>query len=291
MVGFTQTAHIDGEVLLKPLPNICCEAVFGILSTICQMTLKILLTNDDSHDSPLFHFAIDALKPLGELHIAVPATEQSWKGKAMTRFGNLYAERISIHGNDAWSISGTPADCVNLAIYNLLETKPDLIVSGTNIGKNTGLSFMFSSGTVGACLEANIAGIPALALSQELKPEQFFQWGEKREFDPATMVRLEEISSKFIPHVWQSLAMDKLKEAVTWNVNLPLNDQTTPKIVKTRLGHTFYAGCFEKRGDQYFHNLRTVDVDPEPDTDEVVVQAGNISATRLDLKEFGQIVS
>ena len=106
---------------------------------------KILLTNDDSHDSPLFHYAIDALKQLGELEIAVPATEQSWKGKAMTRFGNLYAERIEIHGVPAWSISGTPADCVNLAIYNLLAEKPDIIVSGTNIGKNTGLSFMFSS--------------------------------------------------------------------------------------------------------------------------------------------------
>lgn len=255
------------------------------------MTLKILLTNDDSHDSPLFHFAIEALKPLGELHIAVPAAEQSWQGKAMTRFGNLYAEQIAIHGTTAWSISGTPADCVNLAIYNLLEDKPDLIVSGTNIGKNTGLSFMFSSGTVGACLEANIAGIPALALSQELKPEQFFQWGEKREFDAATTNRLQQISLTCIPHVWRSLAIDKLNDAITWNVNLPLSDEKSPDIIRTRLGHTFYGGCFDKRGDQYFHNLRTLEVDPEPDTDEVVVQAGNISATRLDLKEFGQNIS
>lgn len=255
------------------------------------MTFKILLTNDDSHDSPLFHFAIEALKPFGELYIAVPATEQSWKGKAMTRFGNLYAEQISIHGASAWSISGTPADCVNMAIYNLLDVKPDLIVSGTNIGKNTGLSFMFSSGTVGACLEANIAGIPALALSQELKPEQFFQWGEQRKFDVATTNRLRKISSTCIPHVWEALSIDKLTDAITWNVNLPLSGNEAPEVVRTRLGHTFYEGCFEKKGDQYFHNLRTLDVDPEPDTDEVVVQAGNISATRLDLKEFGQNLS
>ncbi|MEM7468795.1 MAG: 5'/3'-nucleotidase SurE, partial [Pseudomonadota bacterium] len=150
------------------------------------MALNILLTNDDSHDSPLFHFAIEALASLGELTISVPAAEQSWQGKAMTRFGNIYAERINIHGVDVWSVSGTPADCVNLAIYQLLDQKPDIVVSGPNIGKNTGLSFMFSSGTVGACLEANIAGIPALALSQELKPEQFFQWGEKRAFDTET---------------------------------------------------------------------------------------------------------
>ena len=249
---------------------------------------KILLTNDDSHDSPLFHYAIDALKQLGELEIAVPATEQSWKGKAMTRFGNLYAERIEIHGMPAWSISGTPADCVNLAIYNLLAEKPDIIVSGTNIGKNTGLSFMFSSGTVGACLEANIAGIPALALSQELQPEQFFQWGEKRQFDEPTTARLREISSQFIPFVWSELEMPKQTAPITWNVNMPLVETAKPEIAYTRLGHTFYDGCFKQRGDQYFHDLRTVDVDPTPDTDEVVVQSGKISATLLDLKDFGQ---
>ena len=254
------------------------------------MPTKILLTNDDSHDSPLFHYAIDALGQLGELHIAVPATEQSWKGKAMTRFGNLYAERIEIHGVGAWSISGTPADCVNLALYNLLEEKPDLIVSGTNIGKNTGLSFMFSSGTVGACLEANIAGIPALALSQELKPEQFFQWGEQRQFDESTALRLKNISSRYIPHVWSTLDIANLNQPITWNVNLPLSDSEQPEIAKTRLGHTFYDGCFSQRGDQYFHDLRTVTVDPTPDTDETVVQSGRISATLLNIKDFGQII-
>ena len=252
------------------------------------MTIKILLTNDDSHDSPLFHYAIDALRQLGELEIAVPATEQSWKGKAMTRFGNLYAERIQIHDMPAWSISGTPADCVNLAVYSLLDTKPDVVVSGTNIGKNTGLSFMFSSGTVGACLEANIAGIPALALSQELQPEQFFQWGEQRAFDETTTDLLKRISARFIPYVWHALDMTAHTEATTWNVNLPLSETEEPDLVYTRLGHTFYAGCFNQRGDQYFHDLRSVDVDPAPDTDEVVVQSGKISATLLNLKDFGQ---
>ena len=176
----------------------------------------------------------------------------------MTRFGNIYADRIEIHGTSAWSISGTPADCVNLAIYNLLDEKPDIVVSGTNIGKNTGLSFMFSSGTVGACLEANIAGVPALALSQELQPEQFFQWGEKRQFDDPTNTLLRKISTQFIPYVWSELDMPKVTEAITWNVNLPLIEPGQPSLSYTRLGHTFYDGCFSQRGDQYFHNLRTL---------------------------------
>ncbi|MEM7469122.1 MAG: hypothetical protein AAF387_19875, partial [Pseudomonadota bacterium] len=79
-----------------------------------------------------------------------------------------------------------------------------------------------------------------------------------------------------------------LEQAITWNVNLPLTNSGQPEIVKTRLGHTFYEGCFSQRGDQYFHDLRTVTVDPTPDTDETVVQSGRISATLLDLKDFGQ---
>ena len=62
---------------------------------------RILLTNDDSHDSPLFLLAIRSLAQFGELEIVVPATEQSWKGKSMTRYGALYAERIDLHGTPA----------------------------------------------------------------------------------------------------------------------------------------------------------------------------------------------
>ena len=68
--------------------------------------MRILLTNDDSHDSPLFLLAIELLKDLGELTVVVPAEEQSWKGKSMTRFGVLYADRIDLHGTMAWSVSG-----------------------------------------------------------------------------------------------------------------------------------------------------------------------------------------
>ena len=83
--------------------------------------MRILLTNDDSHDSPLFLMIIQMLQELGELTIVVPAQEQSWKGKSMTRFGELYVDRIDLHGTAAWSVSGTPADCVNLAIAKLLS--------------------------------------------------------------------------------------------------------------------------------------------------------------------------
>ena len=249
---------------------------------------RILLTNDDSHDSPLFHLAIDELKKLGELHIAVPAEEQSWKGKSMTRYGALYAESITTHDCPAWSVTGTPADCTNLAIHHLLDSPPDIVVSGINIGKNIGVGFVFSSGTVGACLEANIAGIPGLALSQELTREDFMFWDEHRDFRPETRAVLEQRISDLVPAVWQRFIAGHLDQATTWNINFPFAASATPDVVLTRLGHTFYGNCFKQRGDQFHFGLTDTSIDPAPDTDEQVLSRGHVSATLLDIKTFGQ---
>lgn len=249
---------------------------------------RILLTNDDSHDSPLFHRAIDALRRLGDLQIAVPATEQSWKGKSMTRYGPLYAERIEIHGAKAWSITGTPADCVNLALHHLLDAPPDIVVSGINIGKNVGLGFVYASGTVGACLEANIAGLPALALSQELTREDFIYWDQNRGFRPDTAARLEHSIDRLVPRVWQALIADHFGSRTTWNVNFPIQQPHEPEIRRTRLGHTTYGSCFQRKGDQYLFGLSAANIDPAPDTDDATLKTGHISATLLDIRDFGQ---
>lgn len=252
--------------------------------------LRILLTNDDSHDSPLFHYAIDALRALGEVAIAVPATEQSWKGKSMTRYGPLYAERIEIHDCTAWSITGTPADCVNLALYHLLEQRPDIVVSGINIGKNVGLGFVFASGTVGACLEANIAGLPALALSQELARDDFLHWDRERRFRTDTSAVLARLVETLVPQVWHALVESHLDQATTWNVNFPFTPHATPDIRRTRLGFTTYRDCFRRKGDQYHFGLASADIDPDEDTDDTTLKAGHVSATLLDIRTFGQRV-
>lgn len=252
--------------------------------------IKILLTNDDSHDSPLFHHTIAALAQIGRVDIVVPAAEQSWKGKAMTRVGPLYADRIDLHGTPAWSVTGTPADCVNIAIHNLLDEQPDIVVSGTNIGKNVGAGFIFSSGTVGACFEANIAGLPALALSQELAPAQFQQWMETRSFLPATAAELSRGLDRMIPLVWTKYCAQADAPATTWNINFPSVCGEDLRIINTRVGHTFYGRCFTRTGDQFHHDLSMAHVDQSPDTDDCVVCAGNISATEIDIRALGQNV-
>ncbi|MBK8957021.1 MAG: 5'/3'-nucleotidase SurE [Proteobacteria bacterium] len=249
---------------------------------------RILLTNDDSHDSPLFLLAIRTLKQFGDVEIVVPATEQSWKGKSMTRYGALYVDRIDLHGTPAWSVSGTPADCVNLAIHNLLAEPPHLVVSGINIGKNVGLGFTLASGTIGACLEANIAGLPALALSQEIAPEEFRHWDAERSFKADTITRVTAVVEASLPDIWRELVVPDDFEATTWNVNFPFKRAPDSGIVRARLGLSYYRGCFKQRGDQFHHALASAELDTHPETDDAVLQAGHISATRIDIRTLGQ---
>ncbi len=249
---------------------------------------RILLTNDDSHDSPLFHRAIDSLRRIGDLSIAVPATEQSWKGKSMTRYGPLYAERVVIHDAPAWSVTGTPADCVNLALHHLLDAPPDIVVSGINIGKNVGLGFVYASGTVGACLEANIAGLPALALSQELSREDFIYWDQNRGFRPEITATLERSIGALVPRVWELLVTGHFGRRSTWNVNFPIVQPHEPEIRYTRLGFTTYGSCFRRKGDQFHFGLTEASIDPAEDTDDTTLKAGHVSATLLDIRDFGQ---
>lgn len=248
--------------------------------------MRILLTNDDSHDSPLFLLAIGILKEFGDLTVVVPAQEQSWKGKSMTRFGELYVDRIDLHGTPAWSVSGTPADCVNLAIYNLMDKAPDVVVSGINIGINTGLGFFMASGTLGACFEANIARIPAIALSQALTREDFRAWSDTRSFPEQSLARMKAATQKLLPTIWEEYVL-ALNEPITWSFNIP-DPPLHPAIIRARLGKTYYRQCFTRRGDQYYHDLQPFAIDPATDTDQAVVASGNVSATRIDISEIGQ---
>jgi 5'-nucleotidase len=250
--------------------------------------MRILLTNDDSHDSPLFLLAIRLLRELGELEVVVPAQEQSWRGKSMSRFGELYVDRIDLHGCPAWSVSGTPADCVNLAIYNLLDTPPDIVVSGINIGINTGLGFFMASGTLGACFEANIARLPAIALSQALSREDHREWYSQRTFPPDSLARMERAVTELLPTIWERYARE-LYAPITWSFNLPDHEEH-PEIVHTRLGRTYYRRCFSQRVDQYYHDLQPFEIDDEPGSDQAVVASGKVSATLIDLDVIGQRV-
>ncbi len=130
----------------------------------------LLVTNDDGVDSPALLPLVRALGQIpsvDSVNALVPCRERSWISKSITRFGDIQVleRKTSAQEPPIWTASGTPADCANLGIHSVFPERPDLLVSGINIGLNHGMAFMLGSGTVGAATEGAIAGIPAVAFS------------------------------------------------------------------------------------------------------------------------------
>lgn len=255
-----------------------------------EEVMDILLTNDDSHVSPLLQFLHAKLKSLGQVTIVVPKEEQSWTGKAISRFRYLYLDEISLPEGHAYCVDGTPADCINLGIYHVMSQKPDLVVSGINIGRNTGLGVVLSSGTVGACLEANLAGLPAVALSQSLEREVFRSWVNDRRLPEAETARLGTQTETLLEGVFQTLFAqeDFWANPVTWNVNLPSRAVPDWRVVRTSLAQTVYGSCFKQVGDRFQHGLDPPVEDTRDDVDGEVVRRGHVSLTLIDLRILGQ---
>lgn len=126
---------------------------------------KILITNDDGILAPGLRSLANALIPIGDLYIVAPSGEQSGKGLSITLHSPLSIKQIPWEGTaHAWHVTGTPADCIRLALSVLLDFTPDLIVSGINIGSNAGRTVHYS-GTVGAAIEGCLRSIPSIAFS------------------------------------------------------------------------------------------------------------------------------
>jgi len=124
---------------------------------------RILVTNDDGHFSPGIHALATALAPLGEVTIVAPQIEASAVGHALTLRRPLRLERVS---ERVYAVDGTPTDCVNIAIDEVLTRKPALIVSGINKGLNIGDDVTYS-GTVAGALEGALLGYQSIAVSMK----------------------------------------------------------------------------------------------------------------------------
>lgn len=123
--------------------------------------MKILVTNDDGIHSPGIKALADALRTVGDVAVVAPDRERSAVGHALTLHHPLRALQL---GPGMFSVDGTPTDCVNLGIHNLISFKPDLVVSGINRGGNLADDVTYS-GTVSAAMEAALMGIPSFAVS------------------------------------------------------------------------------------------------------------------------------
>ena len=147
----------------------------------------ILITNDDGFDSPALLALREALAPLGRVIIVAPSSQKSACGHSLTLTSPL---RFVSVGDDYYKLhNGTPTDCVYLALHSLFDVeRPDIVVSGINLGSNMGEDTTYS-GTVAGAMEGVIAGIPSVALSQYMADDNI-----ARDFALARKVAFEIVA-------------------------------------------------------------------------------------------------
>lgn len=128
--------------------------------------MRLLLTNDDGIDSPGLMALWEAARALGDVAIVAPAREQSGVGHGISIKESLHVLPWQTDGVRGYAVRGTPSDCVKIALYDLLKERPDVVISGINLGLNVGINAIYS-GTVAAALEGAMNGIPGIAVSTE----------------------------------------------------------------------------------------------------------------------------
>ena len=136
----------------------------------------ILVTNDDGYKAPGLGLIAEAARQFGDVVVVAPAKGQSGMSHAVTLMEPIrYKLKQQEEGFSVYSCSGTPADCVKIALNQILDRRPDMIISGINHGSNSSVS-LFYSGTVAACIEGCMNGIPSIALSvDDHSPEADFR--------------------------------------------------------------------------------------------------------------------
>ena len=243
-------------------------------SSFALEKLKILLTNDDGYSSPGITAIHKALLAAGhDVYLIAPATQQSGASSSVTSGGY----RVEQKSEKVWAVHGRPADSVRFGLGEIMkDALPDLVVSGANFGNNTGADVMIS-GTVGAALMALQMGVPAIAVSVEIKLTE-------EEFDnrfPSTI--------KAFPGAGNLVAamisnMKSLNNDSILNVNYPALQPAEIKGVKmatlsahTILGHEFT----EAEEGKWESGLNFTHLD-EVGTDAALLSAGYITVTKLD---------
>ena len=152
---------------------------------------QILLTNDDGIPSPGLWAAAQALSALGYVHVAAPMQQFSGAGRSLSgQFdGRIERRMVEVSGQQwpVYAIDATPAGTVQHAILEVLDSPPDLLVTGINYGENPG-SGVTVSGTIGAALEGAAFGVPALAVSLETEPRHHYSYSDEVDFTAAAAI-------------------------------------------------------------------------------------------------------
>lgn len=241
----------------------------------------ILVCNDDGVFAPGIKALIDVVKNLGDIIVVAPDSAQSGMGHAITISDTIKIDNMSKEaGFLKYSCSGTPVDCVKIAVNRLAPRRPDLVVSGINHGSNASINVIYS-GTMSAAVEGAVVGIPSIGFS-------LCDYAYDADFEPA---------KPFIRKIVEDVLASGLPQGVCLNVNIPKTDAI--KGVKvSRQARAYWDEELDERkdprGGTYFWLTGVFrNHDNAKDTDEYALSGGYISVvpTQFDLTAYAQLES
>ena len=228
----------------------------------------ILVTNDDGISAPGIRNLVEAVKGLGKVVVVAPDKPQSGMGHAIT-IGNplrLTPMHHVFEGVEAWQCSGTPVDCVKLAVDKVLRRKPDLCLSGINHGANHSINVIYS-GTMSAAVEAAIESIPSIGFS-------LLDYSVEADFGPAR---------KYVRRIVEEVIAHPLDKHLILNVNFPAVPDNLIKGMKIcRQAYAKYEEDFVERKDPtnkkyYWLTGKFVNFDKGRDTDVWALEHNYVS--------------
>lgn len=238
----------------------------------------ILIINDDGLFAPGIKHLIEAVKDLGRIVVVAPDKPQSGMGHAITIGVPLRLQKVHlIDGVESWSCSGTPVDCVKIAVDKVLHQKPDICLSGINHGANHSINVIYS-GTMSAAIEASIENIPAIGFS-------LLDYNLEADFTGA---------KQFAKQIVEKVLSKKAEKHLCLNVNFPSVDVSLIKGIKLcRQADAKYQEEFQERKDPsgkkyYWLTGKFLNFDKGKDTDVWALKNNYVSVVpvKYDLTSY-----
>lgn len=238
----------------------------------------ILITNDDGITAPGIRSLVEAVKDLGNVIVVAPDKAQSGMGHAITIGQPLRMNKVDLFdGIEAWQVSGTPVDCVKLAVDKILHRKPTICLSGINHGANHSINVIYS-GTMSAAMEASIESIPSIGFS-------LMDYSVDADFTASRF---------YINKIVSSLLKKKLDKHFLLNVNIPKLPLELIKGVKLcKQAYAKYEEDFDERADPqgrkyYWLTGKFINFDKSKDTDVWALENNFVSVVpvQFDLTNY-----
>ena len=240
--------------------------------------MRLLLTNDDGINAKGIYALAQELEQNHDVIIIAPDNERSACGHSITLTRPLIVREVKLEGlkSKAFSVDGTPADCVKIAINKLLSEKIDMVVSGINKGLNLGTDVLYS-GTVSAAIEAAIYKIPSMAVSMDVTKD----------------IETYEMAARFASEILRKAQENNIKNDIVLNVNIPLLQENEIKGIKVcKIGSRLYNNCYietigENNETHYEIKGEVKDIHEE-NSDTIYFKEGYVTVTPLhyDLTNF-----